>query len=159
MLMVADMESDRLLHDELVAAERAAAAPYLAHPPTPWWYPPAAGAWFAGLVLSVGLLGSRLVWFLVAVGALMGLLTVFVHWYSRRWGTWPSLKQVPREIKREMNVFTVSAVVLAIGVIATMVLAGTVVAAIVTFLLGTALVTRYEHTYRRAAAEVRERLG
>lgn len=47
--MVPDMESIAQ-EEQLRAAERGAAAPYVSYPPTPWRYAPSVGAWAAAMI-------------------------------------------------------------------------------------------------------------
>jgi hypothetical protein len=57
--------------EQLRAAERGEAAPYVRFPPTPWWYSPVVGAWAAAFV------GTFACWLGgVAAGAVVAFVTV-----------------------------------------------------------------------------------
>jgi O-antigen/teichoic acid export membrane protein len=155
--MLSDMESSEL-RERLRVAERAAAAPYVDYPPTPRWYPPAAGLWSVALVLVVGLPTHSDVWRPVGLCLLVAVNLVFVRWYRRYRGTAPR-GRAPREIRRVMAAFVVGAVVIVAGAALLVWLASAVVAAVVAFVVVTGAIAWYERVYARAADRTRERLG
>ena len=151
------MESENDLHESLRTADRAAAAPWVDYPPTPWWYFPAAGCWFAAMAAVVGGVGDNhvvdvivLVIALVAYGACIG-------WYRRYRGVMPHGKP-PREFWPAIGWYLVGAaaffVVVWFALQASIVL-GTVLA----FVLATGGLAAYEVAYARAANRTRSRLG
>lgn len=161
------MESDAELRERLRVAERAAAAPYVDYPPTPWWYPAMLAVYAAALALVFGAARGQLTFFgeLVAVAVL--LLAVFLlgawwRWDRNRRGTWPRVwrfSSAPPEIRPVMRRwFAGFVVVLAVAaalVVWVSVWLAAPVAAVITY-LG---VVWYERVFGRAAARVRERLG
>lgn len=149
-------------HDEarnvLREVDRAAVAPYVDHPPTPAWYPPAVGSWCAALVSCWILDGPA---FAIAMVSLLIVQIVFVRWVSRRHGALPDPTRgnPPPEIARQYRLFFTGAALVAVLVLALAWTLGPVVAAPVTLVLVTAGLWRYEHTYAAAAAQVRARLS
>ena len=131
------------------AVERAAATPFLDHPPAPAWYCPAAGAWSAALVLALAGLAGRPA---LAVPAFLG-------WFRRRWGTWPRLRAAPPEIARAMRGYAVGAVAVIGAVVAAAVLVHPAAGAGVALVGVTTGLWVYERAYARAADAVRRRLS
>lgn len=152
------MESSEELRERIRVAERAAAAPYVDYPPTPWWYSPGFGAWAAALLVLLGLPGDRHGWRAAGIAGLVLVEVVFIAWYRRYRGTWPSGK-APDEIRRVMVGFVIgTVVVLGAGVLLVW-LTPVAVAAVAGFVMVTAGIAWYERAYARAAARTRERLG
>jgi hypothetical protein len=153
--IVAVMESNPDIAQELRQADRAAAAPYVDYPATPAWYPPATGLWAAAFCLSTAL-GSA------TRAAVLGLLVVLelglATWYRRRRGTWPR-GRAPRELRPVLVGFVSGAVVIGGGLGALLALTEAWIAAAVAFVLVTLAVGWYERAYARAAARTRARLG
>lgn len=155
--MLSTVESSDELRERVRAADRAAAAPYVDYPATPWWYHGFFGLWSVAFVLVMRVAADPvwrpvgLVLLCVAVGLLSG-------WQRRRRGTWPRGK-APAEIQRAMLGFVVGAVaVIALGALLLW-LAPVWAAAAVLFVVVTAGVWSYERAYDRAAARTRARLG
>lgn len=164
--MLSRMETDdratpRPGDDLLRTADRAAAAPYIDYPEPPWWYPPAAGLWFAAIVSLTGdVVTDNPVVRGVALAALIAILGVAVQRYRRIRGVMPatSPRHAPPEIRREMYAYLIAAAVVVTVVLATASTRPTA-APPVTFVLATGGLALYEGRYRRAAGKVRERLG
>lgn len=157
--MVADMESSPNTHQDLADAERAAASVYVDYPPLSAWYPPLAGVWSAALVAALVLLQDRPFFFLIAVVALMGLDLWFIAWYRVRRGTMPSMRNAPREIRREMQLFCVALVPVVVVITVSIVALPPVVSIVLTLVLVTTGVAVYERRYARAADAVRARVA
>jgi hypothetical protein len=120
--MVSIMETAPDPREQLAEARRAAAAPYVDYPPTPSWFPVTVGAWSAGLVVALTLLGQHPVLKAAVVVALVLAEGVFIGWYRTYRGTSPSLRQVPREIGREMTRFAAGFAVTVLAVVGAAVL-------------------------------------
>ncbi len=141
------------------AVERAAATPFLDHPPAPAWYCPAAGAWSAALVLALAGLAGRPALAVPAVLVLVALEFAFLGWFRRRWGTWPRLRAAPPEIARAMRGYAVGAVAVIGAVVAAAVLVHPAAGAGVALVGVTTGLWVYERAYARAADAVRRRLS
>ncbi|GAB2883064.1 hypothetical protein [Nocardioides pacificus] len=152
------MESEQDIAAQLRDVERAAAAPYVVYPPTPRWYPPAAGTWAAALV-GVIAWGRDSAWFAVGMVTLLVAELAFLRWYSRRHGALPSLRQPPPEFRSAFRRYAVGvAVVLALVALAWTLL-GPWAAVATTWVAVTVGLAAYERLYAQAARRVRERLG
>ena len=156
--MVSDMESTSP-GQQLAAAERAAAAPYVDYPPTPRWYPPVVGAWSAALVAALTMLDGHPVLRGLTLVVLVALEGVFLGWYRVHRGTMPSLRHAPREIDAEFRRYLVGVVVVVGAVVAAALLLPDVVAPVLALVLVTAGAAAYERRYARAAEATRARLG
>lgn len=147
---------------ELHEAERAAAAPYVSYPPTPWWYSPVIGAWFAAMlaVLAQWSRGSSFVVGLALIG-LSGLEVGFIRWMMKRHGAmpWPGKGTPPPEIKRLWNRYFLGGLAVVALVAAVWWQFGVWFAAGAAFVLVTGGLYWYERAYLVAAAEVRTRLA
>lgn len=166
------MESDDELRERLRTAERAAAAPYVDFPPTPWWFPPFFGCYAAAVVacLVISRTDAPVLAQIAVIGVVLVMvaaLGMWVGWDRSRRGTWPRFwgglfgrgPTPPRELTRAMWGWVIGFVVVAVGVA---VLAFTTpwwVAPLVAFVLVTAGQAWYEVVFARAAARARERLG
>lgn len=151
------MESSELLRE----ADRAAAAPFIDRPRTPWWYDAAAGLLWGALAVVVHLYAQgRSSEASAVLAALVVLQIALVTGLRRRWGGWPRTAEAPREIRA------------ATGLLLAGLLGAGLTAAVVWWLLGwlagvlaTACATALVHSfygrwlYPRAAAQVRGRLG
>ena len=147
--------------EQLAAAERGAAAPYVEFPPTPWWYPPVVGAWVAALIGTFTWWRENAVLFTGALLVLVAAEVLFVFWLRRRHGAFPTPGggTPPAEIAAVRRGFLIAVPVLAVAVGLGWWLVGVPAAAGVAFVLVTAGLIRYERRYAGAAARVRERLS
>ena len=153
------MEIDREAAQHLLAdAERAAAAPYVDYPPTPRWYPVAAGLWAAGLTLTVTAAWGRPLIFVPAIAVLLVVEALFLVWYRRYRRTMPDLRAAPVELRSEFRRFAVGVVGVVAAVVIAEWLAGPWMAAVTTFVAVAAGVLLYERRYATAAAATRARL-
>ncbi len=152
------MESSLDPAEELLAADRAAAAPYIDYPPTPWWFALAAGLWATALVAAF-VIPSPGVWMVVVVLLLVTVEGAFLGWYRRKRGTSPSIRNVPGEFRRAYIGYTVGAVAVVVLVAACIAWLPVPVTLGVTFVLVTAGLAGYEKVYERAAARTRGRLS
>jgi hypothetical protein len=159
MSMLSIMESTPDHRQDLAAAERAAAAPYVDYPPTPAWYPAAVGAWAAALVGALTLLDRHPVLRGVVLVSLVAVEGGFFAWYRSYRGTMPSLRHAPTEISREFRWYSLGLVVVVALVAGTALLVSQVAAVVLTFLLVTAGAASYERRYARAAEATRARLS
>lgn len=153
--MLSTMESTR---DTLLEAERAAAAPYLAYRPTPWWLAPGVGLLFG---VAVFLDGGGAISQIVGTIVLLGGMLTLVVWQSRRHGALPRFgRDLPREFRLPIAEYVVEAVVvLFAGLALSQGLDLAWFGGLVAFIGMTATVTRYEHNWRAAEPKVRRRLG
>jgi hypothetical protein len=154
--MLSSMESDRDLAGVLRRADRAAAAPYIDYPPTPTWYPPAAGLWAALFCVAFAIPDDGPLRELSLL-ALVAVEVAFLLWYRRRRGTWPR-GRAPEEIRKVLAAFMMGAAAVTGIIGATWWLTAPWVAAIVAFAVVTPAVTWYERVYAAAAARARTRL-
>lgn len=147
--------------DEWATAERAAAAPYLNYPPTPWWYAPVVGLWAAALVAASMWWRTNVALFVPAVAVLVVLEGIFIGWMQRRHGALPlpGRGRPPREIAAAWRRYFVGFAVVVVVVVLLRVLAGAPAAAAAAFVLVTAGLVVYERSYATAAARARDRLG
>ncbi|MDN4159996.1 hypothetical protein [Nocardioides abyssi] len=146
--------------DLLRDLERAEAAPYVDYPPTPGWYFPAAGAWFAGLTGVQGLTEDHLPVAIALIVVLLGALGAFCGWYARYRGAMPSvLRRAPRGMGSMFALYFVGAAVVLGVVWWTGAQAGWGWASALMFLLATAGLWLHEQSYAAAAARVRDRLS
>ncbi|MGA8211286.1 MAG: hypothetical protein WB441_12955 [Nocardioidaceae bacterium] len=152
------MESTPDYRSELLDAERAAAAPYTEYPALGGWYPWATGLLAAALTANATLLDAHPRLHTVALVVIVAAEVGFVWWYRTKRGTSPSMRGMPREIAREMRLFTVGCVVVIGGVAAVVALFGDWAGIVVAFVLAAAAVRRYERRYAAAAAATRARL-
>lgn len=152
------MESDRDLVRQLSEAERAEAAPWLDHPPLPAWWAPAAGAWFAAMLLTFSQSGNHLVVF-PALAVLLGIELGVIAWYRRRWGTWPELRSAPAELRPAMRGYFVALAAGTAAVVGAYLMLGPLPAAGVTFVSATALFAWYDRRYAAASHAARARLS
>ena len=159
MHMLSTMESSPDHRQDLAAAERAAAAPYVDYPPTPTWYPSAVGAWSAALLAALTLLDRHPVLRVVALVSLVAVEGAFFAWYRGYRGTMPTLRHAPAEINEEFRRYWLGLLVI-VGLIAGTALFVSQVAAVgLTFLLVSAGAAAYERRYARAAEATRARLA
>lgn len=162
--MVAIMESDPmddLAHAEHAqrTAERAEAAPYIDFPPTPAWYPPAAGLWAGSLVAMLALNNTHSRLALFGIMALLVVQILFVRWYRAYHGALPSPKGAPPEFAGAFRRYTLGIVVVIAATAGVWLLLGPWVAAVTTAALVGVGLALYEKEYAAAAARTRERLG
>lgn len=158
------MESDSA--EVLRDAERAEAAPFVDYPPTPWWYPVAAGLWVGGVatVVVASLRWSSngplvLVPLTLAQMALLVVLGAFIRWYRRRWGSWPVMRNAPAEIRRAYKECGVASVAVLGVTVALWLTLGPLWGAGLLALSFAAMIAWYERRYAAAAQRVRERLS
>ena len=80
------MESCELLRE----ADRAAAAPFVDRPRSPWWSAPAVGLWWGAVALVVHLYADgRSSGASALLGAVIVLQIAMIEGTRRRWGVWP----------------------------------------------------------------------
>jgi len=140
--------------------ERAEAAPYVDYPPTPWWYFPAAGAWFAGITGYQGLTDDHLPVAVALLVVQLAALGAFCAWYTRYRGAMPSLlRRAPRGMGRAFAAYFLGAVLVLAAVWWTGGTAGWGWAAGLMFVLATPGLWLHERSYAAAAARVRDRLS
>ncbi|WP_435747785.1 hypothetical protein [Nocardioides sp. SYSU DS0663] len=152
------MESNR--HQQLRDLERAEAAPYIDYPPTPWWYHPAAGLWFAGLTGTKGLTEDHLPAAIGLLVVLLAALGAFSAWYARYRGAMPSLlRRAPKGMGPMFALYFVGVAGVLGAVWWTGETAGWAWASALMFVLATVGLWLHEHSYAAAAARVRERLS
>lgn len=150
------MESDEI-REQLRAADRAEASPWVDYPPTPRWYPPATGAWAALLTLAVGVLddGARV----AAILALVAVEGCFLGWYVRyRGGVMPA-GPAPREFRGAIMAFVGALVAVIAGVVALAALVAPWAGAVLALCGVAAVIAWYERAYADAARRARERLS
>lgn len=159
--MVATVESDDEVRDQLRTVERAAAAPYVDYPRDPWWVVPAFGALASLLVLGIDLSGHSDVPDVLGV-LLMAFVALsawgYAWWQYRRRGTAPSGK-VPQELNRVLWWFVAGAIVVAVAMFLLADWAPLWLGMPVAFVLASAGMSWFGRAYERAAAKVRERLA
>ncbi|THJ68622.1 hypothetical protein E8P82_01585 [Arthrobacter echini] len=148
------------IEDALLAADRAAAAPFVQTPPAPAWYPLAMAIYFTAVAGSFPLLQDDhvLLGAGVLVVAISGLLTLTLTIRAQR-GTWPRLAEAPPEIKRVVAVFVSLAVLALLVSAAIWFWVGAAAGLSTVFIASLAVVWAYEfRLYPAAARQVRQRL-
>lgn len=152
------MESTQnILHE----AERAAAAPFLNEPRSPWWYPLLTGAFFTGLAAGPLLIahGYAPLGFVLQAAAVCAY-SAFMLGHRRRAGTSPRLRRAPREVRGAYWWLGGATVVCAAVTIACWVSMGWQAGLPSLFLSSAAATWWYERrAYPRAVAATQERLG
>lgn len=137
-------------------AERAEAAPWVEFPPTPLWFPPAAGAWAAAMTWCLADLDGFVS--LLVIAALVVTEVGFLAWYRRYRGTMPS-GLPPAEMRGAAATYTVVLVVLVPVLIGLSHLFATWVPVLVAFVVVTWLQAWYERAYATGADRARARLS
>lgn len=147
--------------EQLLLVERAAAAPYVQYPPSPWWYAPAIGAWTAAFIADFVWWRRNGVLFAASLGILLAAETLFVIWMRRRHGAlpMPGHGRPPAEIAAVWRGYVLGVAAIAALVALAWWLGGVPVAAAVAFVLVTAGIALYERRYAIAAGKVRDRLA
>ncbi|WP_121253815.1 hypothetical protein [Nocardioides ferulae] len=146
--------------DELRSIERAEAAPFVDYPPTPRWYYPAAGAWFAGITATQGLTDDHLAISMVLLVLLLVAFGVFMGWYSRYRGAMPRFfARTPREMRATFLVYFAGVAAVLGSVWWTLAEVGWAPASALMFVLATTGLWLHERNYEAAAARVRSRLS
>ena len=158
--MVSAMESTEV-RQQLLAAERGAAAPYIDYPPTPWWYFPSIGLWVAAMIGTFTWWRENAALFVGSMVILVVLEIAFVTWMRRRHGALPvpGKGTPPPEIAAVWRVYALALPVIVLVVALGWWLGGVPVASGLAFVLVTAGLVGYERRYARAAAAVRSRLA
>ncbi|MEU8075173.1 hypothetical protein AB0B31_06960 [Catellatospora citrea] len=146
--------------EQLKAAERGAAAPYVDYPPTPWWYAPSVGAWVAAMIGTFTWWRENAGLFVGSLVALIAVEILFVTWMRRRHGAlpMPGRGTPPTEIAGVWRGYAAALPVIALLVAAAWLLGGVPAAALAGFVLVTAGLAVYERRYAVAAATTRARL-
>jgi uncharacterized membrane protein len=143
----------------LAEAERAAAAPYLDYPPSPRWFPPAAGLWAAALVLVGSAFAEQPALAIAGLVALFAAESAYLRWHRHRSQTMPKVRGAPVEIRPALRRYFLGVAVLLVAGVVAYVLAGALVAAAAAFVSVTVGLALYERAYSRAAAAARRRLA
>ncbi|WP_155371445.1 hypothetical protein [Catellatospora vulcania] len=148
------------LAEQLKAAERGAAAPYVDYPPTPWWYAPSVGAWVAAMIGAFTWWRENTGAFVGSLALLLAVEALFIVWMRRRHGAlpMPGKGTPPAEIAGVWRGYAIALPVIALLVAAAWWLGGVPAAAVAAFVLVTAGLAVYERRYALAAAETRARL-
>ncbi|MET7747573.1 hypothetical protein [Micromonospora sp. NPDC005367] len=146
--------------EQLRAAERGAAAPYVSYPPTPWWYAPSVGAWAAAMIGTFSWWRENAGMFVGSLAALIAVELLFVVWMRRRHGAlpMPGTGKPPAEIAGVWRGYLSALPVVALLVGLVWWLVGVGAAAGTAFVLVTVGLAAYERRYAMAAARVRARL-
>lgn len=154
------MESEDEVREQLKAAERTAAAPYIEYPKDSWWTVPGFGILASVFVLSVNLRGHTDIpgW----AGALILALVVacaggYLWWHRRRRGTMPAGK-APAEFNRVLRGFILGALVVAVALFVLADLTPLWLAVPSAFVIASIGMWWFGRAYDRAATQVRERL-
>lgn len=154
------MENSEGLREQIRAAERAAAAPYVDYRPDPWWVAPGFGLIAALLVLGIGLRSQTNApgWAsTVPMAAVVVCVLVYVRWQRRRLGTLPSGK-APREVRRVLRVYIVAGLLVGLGLFLLADLVSLWWGLPIAFAVTTGAMAWYISAYSHAAERVRERL-
>jgi hypothetical protein len=157
--ILSNMESYAEARSALAVAERAGAAPYIDYPPTPKWYPAAVGAWLAAVILTCHGASERPAIFIPLLVALLVAEFAFIAWYRRRWQTWPSMRNAPKEIRSAYRRYALTATPAFAAGIALYAFLGPYTAAAFAFVVTTVGLTAYERHYHHAAEATRRRLA
>ncbi|HYO19771.1 MAG TPA: hypothetical protein VES02_14025 [Dermatophilaceae bacterium] len=156
------METNRdEIRSELLAAERAAAAPYIDYPASPAWFAPVTALWFAALVGALMWLGVNNALFAASIAVLVALEAGYLTWMRRRHGAlpMPGTGTPPPEIGRVWRGYFAGCVVILGLVVLAWWQIGLPAAALTVFVLVAGGLTWYERAYVKAARTVRERLA
>ncbi|MET8348449.1 MULTISPECIES: hypothetical protein [unclassified Micromonospora] len=157
--MLSAMESIGV-EEQLTAAERGAAAPYVNYPPTPWWYAPSVGAWAAAMIGTFVWWRENAVLFVASLAVLIAVEALFVVWMRRRHGAlpMPGKGTPPTEIAAVWREYVAALPVVTLVVGLVWWLVGVPAAAGAAFVLVTVGLAVYERRYAAAAARTRARL-
>ena len=160
--MLSGMETNRdEARSALLAAERAAAAPYIDYPASPGWTAPVTALWVAAMVGAFTLWPERTALFVIYLGVLMALEAGCIAWLQRRHGALPipGTGTPPTEIGRVWRGYFIGCAVVLAVVTVVWWLVGIPAAALTAFVLVAAGLAWYERAYTGAARSVRERLA
>lgn len=154
------MESNLPPEEELAFAERAAVAPWIDYPTTPWWYEPSAGLLAGALVLVLGERGGLH----GAVFVVMALLLVFLMgaWIGAavsRQGAVPRLRRAPAEFVPVLRAYFVGFVLVLTVVVMLYFAVDSRVAAIAAAVGVAGGLYLYERRFATTAAIVRKRVA
>lgn len=155
------MESNEI-REQLLEAERAAAAPYVTYPKDPWWHPVLLGLTGPLLVLVVtqtaGAFSGHGSWGPLP-GMAITLIAVFVVLDQRkRRGALPKGK-APRELRDLYRWYFISAGIMVLGIVALGLLTSLWWSMPLSFAAVFAGIMWFGVAYERAAARVRARLA
>jgi len=147
--------------EQLLLVERAAAAPYVRYPPSPWWYAPVVGAWTAAFIGDFAWWRENGALFAASLGLLLSAEVVFLVWMRRRHGAlpMPGHGKPPAEIAAVWRGYVAGVAAIVVLVALAWWFGGVPLAAAGAFVLVTAGVALYERRYAVAAAKVRDRLA
>lgn len=152
--MLSTMETNEARESHLIA-ERAELAPWLDYPRSPWWYPPAGGAW----AVAVGASASAEGWPQALLLPLMALAAGYFGWARRSWGTWPRLDSMPTEFRRPAGLFVGLVFAVTVGSTALLHVVDQTLSAVVLGLGVAAVLAWYEEAYAAASRRLASRLG
>ncbi len=150
------MESNE---EALAAAERAAVAPWIEQPATPWWYIPSFGLLMGAVVLILGERASMSsAWFALSAIAVVFLIGAWLGAVTAHQGVVPRLRSAPPEFVPVVRGYFVGYVLLLAMVVIVYLAADSRVAAVLAA-VGTWIgLVVYEKRYTTAADAVRRRL-
>jgi len=151
------MESNNEAREQLRAAERAEAAPYVDYPPDPRWISPAFGVLATLLALAANL-HDHPGWSSVPSTLVVLGVVGYVLWQRRRRGTQP-YGTAPRELTRVYRWYLGGAIVIGTALLVMGYWAPLWLALPVAFLAGTLGLLWFIRAYDRAATRVRKRLA
>lgn len=160
------MESDEI-RTRMREVERAEAAAYVDHRPSPPWFAPAGGLWFGAMAAVQDFHWTEGTSSMVAalttlavVLPLAALIGVYSAWYQRYNGAMPRLLgPKPPEIRRAYRLYFAGFGVLLMLVVGLALVAPWWVTGLGTAALATAGLVAYDRHYERAAATARDRLA
>ncbi|CAN5605608.1 hypothetical protein BH24ACT15_BH24ACT15_16770 [soil metagenome] len=141
--------------NQLKALHDAQLSIYTRYPTVSRWYPPIFGLLAAAMVVAFATPPWLTVVLWVVVMCVAG---IGVQWYLDTRGVIPS-GRAPPAIRREMRLFYVGYCLSIAGVIACYLLVSWWAAALLAFVIFTALITVYEARYARAAEQVASAAG
>lgn len=158
--MFSVMESNESPERDLQLAERAAVAPWLDYPPTPWWHAPSGGVLLGAIVLVLG--ESENVHTAVGVALALAVVLAVGAWLGAsvaRMGVVPRLRSAPAEFVPVLRGYFAGCGLLALLIVTVYVTVGSRVAAAVAALGAWGGLVLYERRYEKAAEAARKRLA
>lgn len=154
------MESNLQPEQELALAERAAVAPWIDYPPTPWWYEPSGGLLAGALVFVLGEQSNLpSAWYAIALVAVVAMLGAWVGVVVSRQGAVPRLRRAPAEFVPVIRAYFVGFALLLALVVTLYFVVDSRVAAVAAAVGASGGLYLYERRFAAAAAAVRKRVA
>ena len=159
--ILSNMESNKSSlepEEQLAEVERLQTLPWTEYPPTPLWYFPTIGVWFALTLGCMVKVWDSAIWIAPLIG-LVALEGAFIGWMTKRRGAMPRLGSMPAELALTARWYAGGVAIVVGGGLALMAWVSLPIGAAMVFLASTVGLYVYEQQYERAAEATRIRVG